>query len=477
MSQFDTIIDDVAGRFGLDGAKASTLLRELLKYMTTSPGGIGGFIDKFKTAGLSHEANKWLGKADAAPLTSSQVEQAMGSSTIDMIARKVGIPGGVAAAALGYLTPKVVGKLTPNGVIGSGIPSAVSDFIRTSPSMPAYDLDEAMPYGTAAARQPASSGRWVAPLLGLLALAGLGWYLFSHRAPDQVATAPAPQPAATTSGSGTATAPSAATPSRLTLRNDNGVVTVAGTVRDQATRQSILDTLKKTFGDNAIKGDIAVNANAAPTPWLANLPAALAQMKTPGIQASFEDRTINLAGLNDAERDRIMNSLKSLFGPLGMSLAATDPLMGLISDANNKVTTALAGLGSQFQTKDLLNILNNSIINFPTASAEIPEAGRALLQRAAGPFKQLPAGTVIQISGYTDNTGDPAKNLELSQHRADAVKNALIQSGVNPAMLVAKGYGSADPIASNDTEEGRFKNRRISYQVSDQNRATTGSGK
>lgn len=475
MSQFDTIIDDVAGRFGLDGAKASTLLRELLKYMTTSPGGIGGFIEKFKTAGLSHEASKWLGRSDTPALAPSQVEQALGTGTINTIAQKVGIPSGVTAAALGYLTPKLVGKLTPNGVIGSGIPSAVTDFIRTSPSMPAYDMDEAMPYGTTAATTPASSGRWVAPLLGLLALAGIGWYLFSHRAPEQVATSPAPTATTSGSGSGMATTPSASIPSRLTLSNDNGVVTIAGTVKDQATRQSILDTLKKTFGDTAVKGDIAVNANATPTPWLANLPAALAQMKTPGVQAVFEDRTISLAGLSDAERERLTNSLKSLFGAAGMTFAATDPLMSLISDTTNKASAALAGLGSRFQTTDLLNILNNSIINFPTGSADIPDISRKLLQQAAGPFKQLPAGTVVEISGYTDNTGDQAKNLELSQHRADAVKNALTQFGVNPAMLVAKGYGSANPIASNDTEEGRFKNRRISYQLSDQNRATTGA--
>ena len=159
MSQFDTIIDDVAGRFGLDGAKASILLRELLKYMTTSPGGISGFIDKFEGSGLSQEASKWLGNANAAPLTASQVERTFGTGVIDRMARIVGIPSGVTAAAVGYLTPKLVGKLTPNGVIGSGIPSTVSDFIRTSPSMPANDLDEAMPYGTAPTPS-ASSTSW-----------------------------------------------------------------------------------------------------------------------------------------------------------------------------------------------------------------------------------------------------------------------------------------------------------------------------
>src|SRR5436309_618731 len=83
MSPFDNIIDDVAGRFGL-GAKAGPLLRELLLLMTGSSGGISGFIDKFKSAGLSSEVNGWLGSAGktAAAPTSWQVEQALGSKTV-----------------------------------------------------------------------------------------------------------------------------------------------------------------------------------------------------------------------------------------------------------------------------------------------------------------------------------------------------------------------------------------------------------
>jgi outer membrane protein OmpA-like peptidoglycan-associated protein len=152
-------------------------------------------------------------------------------------------------------------------------------------------------------------------------------------------------------------------------------------------------------------------------------------------------------------------------------------MSNLVSDATNKATAALAGLGTGFRTTDLLGILNKSIINFPTGSAEIPSMSLALLQQAAKPFKQLPAGTVIEIGGYTDNTGDPAANLTLSQHRADAVRTALIASGVSPAILMAKGYGSTKPVASNDTPEGRFQNRRIEYQVSDGNHVTEGSAR
>ena len=72
---------------------------------------------------------------------------------------------------------------------------------------------------------------------------------------------------------------------------------------------------------------------------------------------------------------------------------------------------------------------------------------------------------MIEIGGYTDATGDPAANLQLSQQRADAVRAALVQAGVDPGMLVAKGYGSANPVAGNDSLEGRLRNRRIEYRV------------
>ena len=80
-------------------------------------------------------------------------------------------------------------------------------------------------------------------------------------------------------------------------------------------------------------------------------------------------------------------------------------------------------------------------------------------------MQRLPPGQVLEIAGYTDSSGNPAKNVTLSRKRAEAVRDALIKAGANPDMLVAKGYGSADPIASNDTPEGRLRNRRIEFHV------------
>ncbi len=71
----------------------------------------------------------------------------------------------------------------------------------------------------------------------------------------------------------------------------------------------------------------------------------------------------------------------------------------------------------------------------------------------------------IEISGHTDNSGSDAHNKELSSNRAASVKTYLEKLGVAPLRLVAKGFGSSKPNASNDTEEGRAKNRRIEIRI------------
>jgi outer membrane protein OmpA-like peptidoglycan-associated protein len=71
----------------------------------------------------------------------------------------------------------------------------------------------------------------------------------------------------------------------------------------------------------------------------------------------------------------------------------------------------------------------------------------------------------IMISGYTDNVGKPADNLKLSLGRAVSVVNYLLGKGVNNNRLSFKGLGEANPIATNDTEEGRAQNRRTELTV------------
>lgn len=133
--------------------------------------------------------------------------------------------------------------------------------------------------------------------------------------------------------------------------------------------------------------------------------------------------------------------------------------------ASEKASAALAGLKPGFTAQDLVSALNLNVINFATGSAQIPADSGDYLNRVAIALKAAPAGTILEISGHTDNTGDSASNMTLSQQRAEAVRVYLIQQGVNGDMLVAKGYGDTKPVASNDTEEGKFHNRRIEFSL------------
>jgi outer membrane protein OmpA-like peptidoglycan-associated protein/uncharacterized protein YidB (DUF937 family) len=133
--------------------------------------------------------------------------------------------------------------------------------------------------------------------------------------------------------------------------------------------------------------------------------------------------------------------------------------------AGQKAMAALTALKPGFSAQDLVGALNLNIINFASGSAQIPAENQDFLNKAAAAIRSAPAGSVIEIGGHTDNTGDAAANLQLSQQRADAVRDYLVGQGVDASGLLTKGYGDTRPIATNDTDEGRFRNRRIEFSV------------
>ncbi|WP_338876209.1 sodium-translocating pyrophosphatase [Spirosoma sp. SC4-14] len=101
---------------------------------------------------------------------------------------------------------------------------------------------------------------------------------------------------------------------------------------------------------------------------------------------------------------------------------------------------------------------------FETGSATLKPQSQEQLKNIAEILKAFPAVN-IKLGGYTDNTGNAASNLKLSQDRANSVRVELEKMGIDNNRLEAEGYGQEHPVASNDTEEGRAKNRRISIRV------------
>ena len=101
---------------------------------------------------------------------------------------------------------------------------------------------------------------------------------------------------------------------------------------------------------------------------------------------------------------------------------------------------------------------------FETGSATLKPESREQLKNVADIFRAFPT-VKVKIGGYTDNTGNPAANLTLSQARANSVMNALTALGVATDRLSAEGYGEQYPVADNSTEAGRAQNRRIALRV------------
>ena len=101
-------------------------------------------------------------------------------------------------------------------------------------------------------------------------------------------------------------------------------------------------------------------------------------------------------------------------------------------------------------------------MQFVTGSAELDAESRAAINQVAGILiRCLADGNMsLEIAGHTDNVGDPAANLALSQERAEAVVSAIASRGIDTASVSAKGYGDTQPIASNDNTAGQALNRR-----------------
>ena len=112
--------------------------------------------------------------------------------------------------------------------------------------------------------------------------------------------------------------------------------------------------------------------------------------------------------------------------------------------------------------KNATVILKN--IFFDVNKYELPPASFVELDNLVSLMRENPT-LKISINGHTDNTGTPADNIKLSNNRANQVVRYLISKGIDASRLSSKGWGESQPIAANDTEEGRAKNRRTEMKV------------
>lgn len=249
---------------------------------------------------------------------------------------------------------------------------------------------------------------------------------------------------------GAASAPAAAAaPGPARAAPQPGMVVVSGTVPDEATRQGIVARLRELYGADRVVDQLGVGPLVAPPQWSQNVQ----RMLTPDLkqvsrgQLSINGNVVDLKGevANEAQRQALASQL---------STSINNPTYTI----RNALRVAAAG-------QELVDAaLANRIIEFEPGSAQLTGAGQAVLDGVLPVLRQLP-GRKFEIIGHTDAMGSRSTNVALSMARADAVRGYLVAKGLPETLFSTSGVGPDRPVASNDTAEGRARNRRIEFRV------------
>jgi outer membrane protein OmpA-like peptidoglycan-associated protein len=129
-----------------------------------------------------------------------------------------------------------------------------------------------------------------------------------------------------------------------------------------------------------------------------------------------------------------------------------------------EIETALPGAQVERIGEGIRLVLGENAVRFDTNKSTLTAAAKANLDKLVPVFQSY-ADTDIIIYGYTDSTGAVEYNQKLSEQRAASVKAYLASKGLNVSRFTSKGMGISDPIASNDTTEGKAQNRRVEFAI------------
>ncbi|MGL5112834.1 MAG: OmpA family protein [Flavobacterium sp.] len=129
-----------------------------------------------------------------------------------------------------------------------------------------------------------------------------------------------------------------------------------------------------------------------------------------------------------------------------------------------EISQAIPGADVQRVGEGIHLTLNENSVRFDTNKSSLTAVAQANLDKLIPVFKEY-GDTDIQIFGYTDSSGKPEYNLTLSEKRAESVKAYLVGKGLVASRFKTSGFGIADPVATNDTPEGKAQNRRVEFAI------------
>jgi OmpA-OmpF porin, OOP family len=231
-------------------------------------------------------------------------------------------------------------------------------------------------------------------------------------------------------------------------------VTLSGNVPDDNIHAVIAGASSRKFFDEKMADNLKTSIGA-PTGFVsAVVPAlgALSRLSTGTLVVS--DREIKLSGdaLYDAAAAQIRTSLPK------------DVPHGWQVKADISVKPQAAPVDPTVCQQLFSDLLAKGTIRFETGRADIDRDSAGLLDRLVEIALRCPSAA-IEIAGHTDAAGEETTNQALSEKRAQAVIDYFVRAGLPADRFIAIGYGSSQPLASNDTSDGRAQNRRIEFLV------------
>jgi len=231
-------------------------------------------------------------------------------------------------------------------------------------------------------------------------------------------------------------------------------LTLSGYAPDNNVHAAIVAAAKRKFFSEQLIDNLKVSLGA-PSGYLPGVVAslgALSRLSTGALTISDTDVRIAGDALYDIAVDQIHADLRNDL-PQGWKDAADISTKPPASSVDPTVCQQL-----------FAELLAKAKIQFDSGKATIDRDSAGLLDRMIETAMRCPTAS-IEVGGHTDSDGDAQANMTLSQKRAQAVVDYMVKAGVPADRLKAVGYGETEPIASNDTEDGKAQNRRIEFMA------------
>ncbi|GAA0308743.1 OmpA family protein [Psychrobacter aestuarii] len=338
----------------------------------------------------------------------------------------------------------------------------------------------AAPIGNENARE-GSFMKALLPIVGLIILSALAWALLKgcQTDPEPVGMPMQSEQSAETAAdtadgaAADSTAQNAVAmpvPASLRIATGTGSSLYACRINvgDAALQSAIIDEVGNVFGDEVGRCQADVDDYyATDMPAAEQLMSVLPIIKSvPNATMLIEGDTITINAPDQAALDKMIADVQSVAPAMRVIAAPPLDVDAAVAESIDASSTALDNLSEPPNPRDVARALSMQVINFAVDEAKIPDANKPLLDRAVALMQQVPTMSLM-IIGHTDKQASASYNMQLSEKRAQAVKDYMVAQGADASRLMTKGMGETDPVADNATEQGRFRNRRIEFTIYD----------